>query len=288
MGETYYRYEHPEEAGKSEDTLGNIGRLGSLSLVLFAVITLSSSIILPYLVAKPEDPSSDAESKTGRFTPRPPPSLGKEVQKVLMRTYETFRDHAPDLVTTWGISSVLFALIMVWAPFVRSLAFATTLVALCGVPWAVSCWAPFSEMGVEINKLAHHDPDMAFATGGYTSVTNHEDEVELETGQTASNGLLSEEKTPQSGELAGIYLGVLNVYTTLPQFIGTFLSFIVFFIFEPTRNAPATDSDPNDNGDSANKYLTMKGVNSIAVCLFVGAICSLVAAEATRRLKLMK
>jgi solute carrier family 45 protein 1/2/4 len=42
-----------------------------------------------------------------------------------------------------------------------------------------------------------------------------------------------EDAQPLTGELAGIYLGVLNVYTTLPQFVGTFISWIVFTLLEP-------------------------------------------------------
>jgi hypothetical protein len=38
------------------------------------------------------------------------------------------------LVTAWLISNLFSAAIMVWTPLVRSLAFATTLVALTGVP----------------------------------------------------------------------------------------------------------------------------------------------------------
>lgn len=305
VGETYYRYEHPEQAGGSgssttspTDNLGNIGRLGSLSLVLFSVVTLISSVLLPYLVLKPEDSLeslSNGSTRKGRFTPRPPPSLGKEVQKVLMRIYEssTTNRYKPDLVTTWGLSNLAFAAIMVWAPFVTSLRFATTLVALCGVPWAVSCWAPFAEMGVEINKLAHGanaGPAM-MTSGGYRAVRpsiDDDDDIEMETAGRPSNGLLLRVETEgESGELAGIYLGVLNVYTTLPQFVGTAVSWVVFSLLEPTKNDAGASEAGNEKTENANKYLNLKGVNSIAVCLFIGAVCAVVAAEATRRLKKM-
>ncbi|KAK5092101.1 hypothetical protein LTR70_005066 [Exophiala xenobiotica] len=283
VGETYYRYEHPEQAGGSSststDNLGNIGRLGSLSLVLFSIVTLISSVLLPYLVLKPQDHPENLPNGTskgrGRFTPRPPPSLGKEIQKVLMRIYESSaatNRYKPDLVTTWALSNLLFALIMVWAPFVTSLRFATTLVALCGVPWAVSCWAPFAEMGVEINRLAHggDGPTAAMMTsGGYRAVhpTDEDDDIEMELGTAGRpNGLLqrSDEAGAESGELAGIYL-------------------------EPGKNdATSEGGSGSDKAGDGNKYLNLKGVNSIAVCLFIGAVCAVVAAEATRRLKRMR
>lgn len=74
--------------------------------------------------------------------------------------------------------------------------------------------------------------------------------------------------------LSGIYLGMLNVFTTLPQFIGTFESMIVFSIFEPGSSLEKT-------GGAAD------GPNGISVCLFIGAVCALGAAYSTHRLKQM-
>ncbi|KAI9871541.1 MAG: hypothetical protein M1823_008418, partial [Watsoniomyces obsoletus] len=90
---------------------------------------------------------------------------------------------------------------MFWAPWVRSLRAATTLVALCGIPWAVSCWAPFAEMGIEINRMGSgtHGVVHSAAVPGYTAVraSIDEDDVEefeLQEGQRArrrvSDGVL--------------------------------------------------------------------------------------------------
>ena len=48
VGETYFRYENPESAASSSDTLGDVGRLGSLSLVIFSGVTFLSSVLLPH------------------------------------------------------------------------------------------------------------------------------------------------------------------------------------------------------------------------------------------------
>lgn len=312
VGEMYYRYEHPEQDSQSHDALGKIGRLGSISLVLFSVITFASSVLLPYLVWKPEESdgwrpgassSNTRRTGPGRFTPRPPPSLGKDIQKILMKVYEAPK---PDLVQTWGLSNLCFAFIMVWAPFVRSLRFATVLVALCGVPWAVSCWAPFAEMGVEINKLAYGGSggkavgvgSTGLMRGPYAAVRGSidiEDDIELQPGGHGGSAILrtqsQEDGDGGSGELAGVYLGVLNVYTTLPQFVGTFVSWIVFSLFEPGKAKVGDDDGAASGSDSKHvdhkQYLDLKGVNSIAVCLFIGAVCAVVAAGATRRLAKM-
>jgi solute carrier family 45 protein 1/2/4 len=307
VGETYYRYENSatpptsvDPNDGSHDALGNIGRLGSLTLVIFSIISFASSILLPYVVRSPQ--CSLSEPNHGKYTPRPPPSLSKTIHLLLMRATAL----QPDLVTTWILSNIIFAGIMVWAPLVRSPAFATTLVALAGVPWAVSSWAPYAEMGVEINRLASGEPitnggatDIMFPNGGgrngYAAVrpsmeAELDEDIEMEEARqhrrVLSDSVLrlshddEDDAQPSTGELAGVYLGVLNVYTTLPQFVGTFVSWIVFSLLEPSKN------DVSDDDSDHHKWLNLKNApNAIAICLFIGACCSLVAAEATRRLK---
>lgn len=182
---------------------------------------------------------------------------------------------------------------MIFAPFARSRAVATVLVAICGIPWAISGWAPFAFMGVEINRLAMNIPPSSRSSVTMitsASVRNAESELDVlrlnhhdsdsdtdeESGSASSN-------IPSTGELAGIYLGVLNVYTTLPQFVGTFISWIVFTVLEPgsrKRDEAAQDSQwMNLDSDSP---------NAISVCLCIGSISALIAAEATRRLRYVR
>lgn len=291
MGEMYYRYEQPppEPGSKdSHDALGNIGRLGSLALVLFSLITFCSSVLLPYLVRSPE-------AEDANFTPRPP-SFAKSVQDVLVKVAKL----QPDLTSAWALSNLLFAMITICAPFIRSLRAATTIVALCGVPWAISCWAPFGLLGIEINKMSS-GPNATVSgpivpeytvVSGTAEEEDSDDDIEMVNRQDhriASDGVLhlnhpeaDTETVSSTGELAGIYLGVLNVYTTLPQFVGTFLSWVVFSILEPDRKDNVADDDPDHH-----RWLNLKknAPNAIAVCMFVGALCSVVAAEAARRLK---
>ena len=289
VGEIYYRYEHPapEPGAKDEhDALGNIGRLGSLALVFFSLITFCSSVVLPYAVKSSETPES-------RFTPRLPTSLARSLQTLLIKVHSL----QPDLTSAWSLSNLLFAIITIFAPFVHTLSSATRLVASCGVPWAVSCWAPFALLGIEINKISSspYTNIRGLNAPGYTAVRGSIDEtyeVELEVDQQRrrqlSDGVLrldheeDDGAHSSTGELAGVYLGVLNVYTTLPQFVGTFFSWIVFSLLEPGLN----DHDPGTDPDH-HRWLSVNknAPNAIAVCMFIGALCSLVSAETARRLK---
>ncbi len=289
MGEVYYQNEHPapEPGNKDEhDALGNIGRLGSLALVFFSLVTFCSSVILPYAI-------KSTEAAEEKFTPRPPGFLPRSLQSLL----EKLHNFQPDLTSAWCLSNLLFAMITVFAPWVRSLASATRLVAACGVPWAISCLAPFALLGIEINKMSSgpHASVTGSSAPGYTAVRGSVDEecdVEMENEpqyhRVLSDGVLrlnhadAEGAHASTGELAGVYLGVLNVYTTLPQFFGTFVSWMVFSLLEPGLNDHDAETDPDHH-----RWLNVKkhAPNAIAVCMFIGALCSLVSAEAARRLK---
>merc|ERR1712098_11650 len=80
-------------------------------------------------------------------------------------------------------------------------------------------------------------------------------------------------------ELSGLYFGILNIYAVIPQFISTFISMIVFNILEPGKSPElAHDADPSEHHST-------DGPNAIAVCLFIGAVSTIGAAFATKRLR---
>lgn len=288
VGETYFRYEVPKtKITAGMDMLGEVGRVGSLSLVVFSSITFFSSVLLPFCVQPPD-------TKRTRFTPRPPPGFA-----TILKVFSKVR---PDLETAWLISQIMFAATMIFAPLAHSRAFATFLVAVCGIPWAISGWAPFAFMGVEINKLTMNGgpvvPGMAASStrSGVTMITSAslrnssaaDTELEvLRLNHRDSDSDMDEEEQassiPSTGELAGIYLGVLNVYTTLPQFVGTFISWIVFSLLEP-------GVQPNKDNESDAQWMNLDKdkPNAISICLFIGALSALVAAEATRRLRYVR
>lgn len=79
------------------------------------------------------------------------------------------------------------------------------------------------------------------------------------------------------GDLSGLYLGILNIFTTLPQFIGTFISWVVFSILEPGKSPElAKEAHPDEHHST-------DGPNAIAVCLFIGALAAVLAAYKTEK-----
>ncbi|MCJ1252649.1 hypothetical protein MMC24_000455 [Lignoscripta atroalba] len=304
VGEIFMRYSSRQPAQQSSDRLGDMGRVGSLSLVVFSIITFAGSVLLPWVVRSPEEEKLD-------FTPRPPPSIAQLVM--------TMNKYKPDLLTAWMLSHLIFAGAMSLAPFVRSLRFATILVSICGIPWALASWAPFAFIGVEINRLTtptHILANGSAATYRRLSPSNNlspRTSFDLVDPDPPSPPLLrlnhldrdletdhNDSPSSQTGETAGIYLGILNLFTTLPQFVGTAISMVVFSVLEPGKSKELAGGDGAGNegggeggggggktgqgGEGGGK----DGPNAIAVCLFIGALSAVVAAWATRRLKFVR
>lgn len=173
---------------------------------------------------------------------------------------------------------------MCLAPFVQSIRSATLIIGVCGMcvslplppytptdqktsSWAISCWAPFAFLGVEINRLS--------STPSYMPLGRNS--IELDAPSTLHLDQPDSE-AQSTGEGSGKYLGIMNVYTTLPQFVGTGISFVVFSVLEPGKSPELSDAPEEEHHST-------EGVNAISVCLFIGAICAVVAAFTTLRLR---
>ncbi|KAL9011691.1 MAG: hypothetical protein Q9173_003485 [Seirophora scorigena] len=266
VGETYFRYTPEASIADSTDPLGDIGRIGSLSLLIFSIVTFIGSVLLPFVVRAPDD---DAKPRQRSFTPRSSPANAPLANLM--------SDAKPDLLTAWMLSHIIFAGAMFLAPFVRSLHMATVLVSICGIPWALACWAPFSFMGTEVNRMTA--PSTMLANGSsYRRLPNPSDDFSsippspsflrlnhLDREMDNDDDEEAGEVGASTGETAGIYIGILNLFTTLPQFVGTFISMIVFEILEPGKHPELhKGEDVNAEGkDDVVKKVT-EGPNAIA------------------------
>jgi solute carrier family 45 protein 1/2/4 len=263
VGEIYFRYDAPHDVKQSKDPLGDIGRIGSLALVVFSTVTCTGAFILPLFIKSPDEAG---------FTARPPAAIAAVVTKV--------NQYKPDLLTAWIWGHMLFSSAMFFAPFAHSFRFATFLVALCGFPWAIASWAPGTFLGIEVNK-------MSSSPGSYRRLSQPSTPIPMSAidspTDTSTPTLLRlehgpDEEVASTGELSGLYFGILNIYTTIPQFIGTFISMIVFSILEPGKSPELSGGDPSEHHGT-------DGPNAIAVCLFIGALSTIGAAFATKKLR---
>lgn len=245
VGETYFRFD--VSSHNSTDMVGDVGRIGSTALILFSIVTFTSAVVIPKLVEAPEDESA-------MYAARPALTLAPIV--------ETAQKKKPSLLTIWYISQFIFAGAMFLTPFVTSFRQAEALVAITGIPWALASWCPHTYMGQEIIRMSNPNGNPR------------------RTPRRRESNLPIDLERPVAAEVAGgdsisgIYLGILNLFTTIPQFIGTFISMIVFSIFENGQGL-ASSTGKGASG----------GVSGISVCLFIGALCAVAAAYATRRLQ---
>ncbi|KAG8526993.1 uncharacterized protein KY384_008422 [Bacidia gigantensis] len=280
VGEVYFRF-HPEASTKdSKDAVGDVGRVGTLALVIFSLITFTASVVLPSIVRSPEEMTEKRS-----FTPRPHPALTRVLSPFAGLTGKS----KPDLLSAWQAGHIIFAGAMCLAPFVTSFRMATIIVSICGIPWMIAGWAPYAFMGVEINRMTA--PNKALENGlshrrrsGSESPPqllrlNHLDrdiEEEKDTLLSPESG----DNDSTTGETAGIYLGILNIFSTVPQLIGSFISMVVFSILEPGISPELNEgSTPKDIEKAKDRP------NGIAVCLFIGALSALGAAYATTRMR---
>lgn len=249
VGETYFRYDVSADARNSDDALGDMGRIGSTALTVYSTVSFISAWVLPVLIQAPEDKS---------FTHRPPASIAPLIN--------TFNKYKPDLLTAWIAGNIMFACAMFITPFATSFRFATAIVALCGIPWSVAGWAPTTFLGIEVNKLSGQ-PDPTARN------------IEMRDVSVLEMGKPDEESSSSSGGLSGVYFGILNIYVTIPQFLSTLMSGMVFAMLEPGKSPElAHEAHPSETADPT-------GPNAIAVTMFLGALGSLVAAVVTKKLR---
>lgn len=144
-------------------------------------------------------------------------------------------------------------------------------------------------MGIEINRLTA--PNTILANGSsYRRLSNTENDFASPAPSPTFLRLnhldrdIDDSADASTGETAGIYLGILNLFTTLPQFVGTFISMIVFSLLEPGKHPELhKGSEQGQEGEATEK--STDGPNAIAVCLFIGALSAVGAAYATARMK---
>ena len=90
--------------------------------------------------------------------------------------------------------------------------------------------------------------------------------------------------------MAGIYLGIHNIFATIPQFLATFVSMIVFSILEPGQSpelaaGDASSSSPAADTELVSGKLAKSGLSGTAVCLAIGAVFQLVAVAQSFRMR---
>lgn len=139
-------------------------------------------------------------------------------------------------------------------------------------------WAPPTFLGIEVNRLSggntlpSHRSRPASENASPSPSDNHP------MLSASSSGTASPAPNPE-GELSGIYFGILNIFSTIPQFMGAVMSGMVFYVLDAGKSPELAEDEAPMGAEE------QSGPNAIAVSLFIGALCALVSAYMTRKLK---
>ncbi|OMP89210.1 General alpha-glucoside permease [Diplodia seriata] len=236
VGEIYADSYFRENPHMSEDEINKVWdrgtRMGTLALLIFAITTFIASVFLPLIVAptfkapvpEPTTPLTPTSShaSSGYFSKN-------KGAKVSFAQHFSVLDHLQikslTLRRTWLLSHFMFAA-LVWSTIlVRSTVGATIIVALIGIPWAVTNWAPFALISQEISKRD------ALRRGLLRAPAHDRDAALLAAGED-----------DHSADQAGVVLGIHNVAIAAPQVVATLFSSALFKILQKPRGTPGDDS----------------------------------------------
>lgn len=248
---------NPNLSSEELDVLYEKGtRVGTFALLIFAVTSLATNVLLPFFVAPTYDGPVTNTAPGEAPGAYPSDDDGKK----------TWLDYLVipgfTLRRAWMLSNVIFAAAMFSAVFVRTVEAATALIGLVGITWALTLWAPWAIISAEISRRD------ALLRARQESQRTRARQVE------STGEILDQERRLHNDEdvdKAGVILGIHNMAIASPQIIATIGSSVVFRIFQKPRGTP---------GDhSIGIVFAMGGVFVLASCIFIQRIKDEVPAE---------
>ncbi|ETN45735.1 uncharacterized protein HMPREF1541_09568 [Cyphellophora europaea CBS 101466] len=264
-------YVNPDlQPGLSEDEVDALWakatRIGTLALLVYAITSFGSNIILPFLVV----PSYKREGSVSADDTRsfdPTPSMGTSSYAPITRSransvaegssYQDIASPPPTLMRrflvriqipgltlrrTWLLSQFLFVFCMFSTFFISTYQAAAVMTALVGISWSLTLWAPFALISAEISEREE--------------TRRRKERLKL---------LNPNEEELEEGDQAGVILGLHNVAVSAPQILATMICSAVFQALQKPRDEP--------------------GDTSVGWTLRIGGVATLVAAWLTYRMR---
>lgn len=225
-------------------------RIGTFALLIFACTSFAASVLLPILIpnsyqslAKNPAPRTPMTSCTpgtvesaiaAEYFPPQDNSASLKIPRPFRLCWTRFFTRhdqhgacsSPAILDgltlrrAWLLSHLLFFTLTWLTLFVgHSVPLATTLVALIGIPWAMTNWAPFALIAADIAER------------------RDKTRVPPLHNQEEGDGQMEEIE-----DQAGVLLGIHNVAIAAPQVISTLVSSVIFRALQRPRGAPDDDS----------------------------------------------
>jgi len=105
-------------------------RIGAFASLIFAIVALLANTILPFLIS---GPSHNLKPERTHF-----------IQSRLLK---------PTVIQVWTASHILFAVATFSTIFVTSQTGGIIVIGCLGLSWALTLWAPFAVIGVELASI---------------------------------------------------------------------------------------------------------------------------------------
>ncbi|KAI9260492.1 major facilitator superfamily domain-containing protein [Phascolomyces articulosus] len=182
-----------------EDTMGQATRAGSFAFLVYSIVSLAASFIIPWMVA----PSYGDGDMDGTVGP-----------------------------TAWTVGHIIFLISMLATVFVSNVVGASIVIGICGISWSLTMWAPFSLLGEYISEM---EEKRTAAVGGSihdTSSSPYDAEHRIGINRHAMSSRFTTMTMNSNAPSAGVLLGIHNMYIVAPQFLVTFFSSVMFHFLE--------------------------------------------------------
>ncbi|PWN36736.1 MFS general substrate transporter [Meira miltonrushii] len=263
-------------------------RLGSLAMLMHAVLSFACTLILPPLLERHNSKQKHAKQQYN------PLSMLWSISTVVL---------AITLLCTWIVSAT------------GSIHGAVLLIALTGFPWALAAWAPYSLLGILIRKEAEssrgsdnvpmtsrsillrrgsHEQEAQFLiSNGDRSDDDEESEDERLQYRTARHEANEDDQSSpepdrehialpmeappcetSDPEKGATILGLYNISVVMSQFFMTLVGTILFAVLEPDVSAKSV----TPSGTLKNDVNSPDQHDAVGVILRVGGMFSIVAA----------
>ncbi|KAJ2906692.1 general alpha-glucoside permease [Zalerion maritima] len=250
IGEIYvepFLEENPNMTDKELDKLyEEATRVGTFALLIFAITSLATNVLLPFLIAPTYD--NAAVPDMGQYDDEDEESKKKSWVEHLIVPGFTLR-------RAWMLSQLIFSAAMFCTVLVRTVTAATVLIGLVGITWALTLWAPWAIISAEIARRdaiwrARKAKQAALAE----AVANNRDDFDSDSSDDEGSFVIgppSPQPPPEEDDKededeepaqAGIILGIHNMAIAAPQIIATFASSIIFKLFQKPRGTPGDHS----------------------------------------------
>lgn len=247
-------------------------RIGTLALLVYAIVSFSANIFLPFII-QPTYKPLPSDDEYAALRPNSPlgtrhrqSSFGEVLHAeeaglsvflpIDSRDYKLKHD-SPNIISRallrlqvpgltlrrmWFLSQLLFAICMFSTFFIHTPVAAIVMTALVGISWSLTLWAPFALISAEVAR-------------------REEASRKKRRQQPSTN---EQAKDEEESDQAGVILGLHNVAVSSPQILATLVSSVIFHYLQTPRNVP--------------------GDTSVGWTLRLGGVAALAAASVTYRL----